>query len=1101
MTERLPLRFLCGPAGSGKTTALLGEVQAALQTGAPVYLLVPEQETVVYEARLAHLLDPTLAFSLHIVNFSRLCDLIARREGGLHYHYIEKGAKSALVYQALASLSPHLSFYGSHRRLDRAVPAIRAAISEMKRYGVTPRTLSGAAEILAEEEDCQRIAARASDLSLLYAAYEELLSVAYDDDEDTLAHTAERLAESDFFRGAYVFVDSFFSLTPVENDILYHIFKKAHAVTVSFAALPGDTAPHLTLVTKQLATTREAARRAGRDVTVIPFTENRRTESAELSHLTAHLWDYTAAPLPAKDKDGAVAVVAARDRYAEAEELTYRIAELVRSGVRYGDIAVIARQLSPFAGILDTAFEKAGIPCFFSVPKRVDNRPAARLLFCALAAVYGGFRREDILTLAKTGLCSLTDDEADALEAYTLTWHLRGRRAFETPFSLNPDGYVATRTKRGEKLLALAEAGREKLLGPLLAFADTFAEAGGTRTAAEIGKALYELLCAYGVWDALAAEAEALRRIGEKAAADETEQLWGILMESLDTLARTLPDTRLSASVYKSLLAEVLAVAHVGTIPAGIDAVTVGEASGLRTKDVSHVFLLDANEGLFPGTPPSDGFFSDTDRIRLEGAGVVLAPTSDTLMREELFWFYRAVATPAVSLTILYAEKDGSAPLSPSQGVERILSLLPHVAPVLAEDRPSVRRIFTPADTKTAAYRGDALTKAAVAELGYTREESCVSLTARGDTLSPEAAESLFGRNLSLSQSRLDSYVLCRFGYFCQYAADLKEPPEAKLSQVNVGTFVHRIFATFLARVRDLPLPLPEEEFLALVDELVGDCVREIVPDSRHTGRVFYLFARLKGAVIPSLRSLMAEFAQSDFYPAFFELPVGMDAPFSVPALTVPLSDGRTVSLRGVIDRLDTFRDGENTYVRVVDYKTGEKRFRMEDISEGLHVQLLLYLFSAVSAPDGPARRALLGGGTKLCPAAAYYFSAPPGGATASSLLTSEEAAKKAEDSILRSGVFLNDRHILSAMDQELSTRFVPVSVKDGTVKGTGLVSAEELEQIREILEEAVSQIGQDMVRGDARALPKVSGEHGPCNYCAMKALCRAADGKEAEDA
>ncbi len=1102
MTARKPLRFLCGRAGSGKSTAVLHELTEALQTGREVYLLVPEQGAVVWETLVAKTVDPTLTLNLHIVNFSRLCNLLSRKLGGLSYRYITKGAKAALLYDVLRALSPSLSFYGKHKRLDRSVPAIAGAISEMKRYAVTPADLSRAAGELSKDEDCARIAARLSDLSLLYGAYNTAISQNFDDDEEELAHLATRLAETDFFAGAFVFVDSFFSLTPTENEILTHIFRQAEGVTVTFACPFTDTKEaHLSAPRKFLSSALRSADRVGRDYEVVAFTENRRAESEELRHLEAYLWNFDAAPLMTPDKPDSVRVITAADRYAEAEAAAARIMELVRGGARYGDIAVIARRADPLYGILDRVFDREGIPYFLSAPASVDTRPVARLLFAALSIVSGGFAREDVLLLAKTGLCGLTDDEADAFESYVETWKLWGETAFESDFTANPDGYAANVSARGKKLLALANAGREKLITPLLPFAALFREAkDGCPPVREVSRGLYELLCAYGVWDSLTDQAKRLREAGRKREADETDQLWGILMNALDTLVQVLPEGTADATAYASLLRQVLAAARVGAIPCGIDSVTVGEAGGIRLGEVPHVLILGAAEGEFPGTPAADGFFSDTDRIRLEGVGINLAPTSDEGMREELFWFYRAVSLPRKTLTVFYPLTDGNA-LSPSTGVERILTLLPALTPEKAEEADAAHRIYSAASAKAALRRGDGADLPLLSRLGYALTPAALPLSAREERIGEETAAALFPKAVTLTQSRLDAFVRCRFGYFCQYVARLEEPTRATLSAVNVGTFVHRILELFFDRIKGRPLPLPEEELLAIADELVGDCVREILPPSTKNGRAFYLFARLKRGILPILRSLSGEFAQSRFVPEKFELNVGFEEG-AVPPLRIPLSDGRSAFLRGTIDRVDVFREGDTAFVRVVDYKTGKKLFSEKDLPLGLNLQLFLYLFSLIRCPEGPLREELTGGARNLRPAGAYYFSSRPGESTSPEMLDAHRAALLTEKDIQRSGIFLSEELPLLAQEKDLMGKYIPIKQKAGVFKGDTLLSAEEFEALESTMTNVVARLSEEMIRGDARAIPlDKKDNHGndPCEYCAMYAVCRSA-GKESTD-
>jgi len=199
-----------------------------------------------------------------------------------------------------------------------------------------------------------------------------MLRERYEDDEDDLAHLAMRLKEEPFFAGADVFVDSFFSLTPVENEIMYHIFRQAENVCVTFACPAKDTGEAQFASPRSfLAAMRRAADRAHREITVTELAENRRAAAPELAYLEENLWKFDA---PAYEGDvSAIRVIKAADRYAEADAAVCRVEELIRGGARYADIALIARDAGHLRGILDTALERAGIPCFFSENADVDE--------------------------------------------------------------------------------------------------------------------------------------------------------------------------------------------------------------------------------------------------------------------------------------------------------------------------------------------------------------------------------------------------------------------------------------------------------------------------------------------------------------------------------------------------------------------------------------------------------------------------------------------------------------------------------------------------------------------------------------------------------
>ncbi len=1096
------IEFVCGRSGSGKSEYVADKIRASLASmGDPLrsgskkklYLIVPEQQAVVWESRVARSLPPSAALSLEIVNFTRLSDLFNRTYGGFSDSYLTKGGKAALMWSTLCSLAPSLSIYGASTRPERAAPALLSAISEMKRSAVTPARLEEAADELQEDPASLPLARRLRELSLIAATYQYTLEQRYTDDEDTLAHLEMRLKDHPFFEGADVFVDSFFSLTAVETGILSHIFRQADNVTVTFSCTARDEREsQFASPRAYLDSMRTAAERAHREYRIVSLSENRRPENDALRYLEKNLWKFDAPPFVQNPGD-AIRLLSARDRYAEAEAAAVCIQQKIRQGARYADIAVISRHAARLPGILDTALQRHGIPCFFSEPTDTASRPAARLLFAALRVAGGGWRREDVILAAKTGLCALTDEECDAMERYTATWHIRGQRAFSTPWNMNPDGYTAVLTERGKTVLLRANDARDKLIPPLERFCAVFA--GGTASVPAICRAVYDLLCEYNVWDALRASAESLENAGQHREASEQSQLWDILMDALDTLAEVLTEERADPAAFSALLRQVLTSVRIGSIPGGTDEVVIGSADQVRLGEIRHLILLGAVDGEFPGTPSDDGFFSDTDKIFLEGVEVNLSPTTDIRMKEELFWFYRAASLPHQSLTVLIPQSDGGTPLTPSLAAERIRTLFPTLSVENTDAWGARETVFTPADASERAWslrgtpEGEALRQL---DALPPRMTSPIPLSGQNETVDADTAAMLFPKHISLTQSRLDSFVLCRFGYYCKYVLKLEEEKEASLTAVNVGTFLHRVLELFFARLPRDAFPLPEETLLSLTDNVVRDVVEEICPGDAKNGRAQYLFTRLKRCVLPILRALDAEFAQSEFRPVHFELPIGVGADAPVQPLPVDTGDGHTVLLRGTVDRVDAWQDGNDTYIRVVDYKTGAKKFVSSDIAIGVNVQLLLYLFSLLHCPPGPFRTSLTGSPSgKLKPAGALYLSAQPGASRSDLLLNPEDAQLLVQKNILRSGILTDDERVLRAMEPDLAGTFLPIKYVKKDDRYSGTVTADELAALETTMRQSIARIGRQMCEGGAQAQPQRIHTNDPCAFCRMKPLCR----------
>ncbi|MGO0862632.1 PD-(D/E)XK nuclease family protein, partial [Clostridioides difficile] len=81
---------------------------------------------------------------------------------------------------------------------------------------------------------------------------------------------------------------------------------------------------------------------------------------------------------------------------------------------------------------------------------------------------------------------------------------------------------------------------------------------------------------------------------------------------------------------------------------------------------------------------------------------------------------------------------------------------------------------------------------------------------------------------------------------------------------------------------------------------------------------------------------------QGSFEPVDYEVKFGKDGKY--PPIKIVLTNGEEVNLIGQIDRVDEFEEGENKYIRIVDYKSGNKAISLTEIYYGLQLQLLVYL-------------------------------------------------------------------------------------------------------------------------------------------------------------
>jgi len=1109
------LHYLTGRPGSGKSEAMLQELKNALAQGKTVLLLVPEQQAVLWESRLAEELPLSWQLRLEVTNFTRLANTVFRQYGGLAHPRIDDGGKSLVLWRAMLSVWDMLQVYnhGADGREDKAIPALTGAIGELKRNRISPQMLETAADSLALDDGAAGFAGRLSDVSLIYAAYEEILHREYADREDVLAALAGMLETRPFFAGKTVFVDSFYSVTPPELRILRCAAAAAENLWISFACDREDTGelPFLR-IRKFLMQMQRIAADLGQVPEYISLTGDRRHNTPGLQAITAGLFRYDLQP-ETKDEENApagttpegdVSLYRCADRYEEAEAVAALIEQKVRAGCRYRDIAVVDRRMDSLRGILDTALARHGIPCFLAEADPLSATPAVRLIQSLLASVSRNFDRRDLIRMIATGLTPVTPTEGDCFAMYTETWNIRGRAMFcgdgsdTFAWSWNPDGYRTEVSPWGKICLRDANRARDKLLPPVAAFCDTFisipageknARKAPEATVAEICRAIVTFADRIGLYPRLQELSREEIRAGRREDGAKTAQVWEKICQALDKMVSLLGDVSLDAGRFSGLFGRVISSMDIGAIPTAVDEVLLGSADGIRFGQVDHLILVGAVEGQFPADVSEAGFFRDSDRVLLEGVGVTLAGSTEEYLAEEYWMFYRTAASAAKTLTVLCPMTNGGESCAPSPAVERITALT-GVKPLHWREVPAENRIF-----HTAARPEDPSLSAWL----HRKKEGSPRfypglMDASADHADPECIGALAGGRLRLTQSRLDSFTACPFRYWCQYGMALKEAPHAAITAPDIGNFVHAILEQFFRETGDRVYPLPAAETEALAETLVKNYLHRLGVEE--TGRLGYLFLRLRRSVSVFLEAIMEEYAQGRFVPMAFELPVGLpsedpDTP-AVRPVTLTTEGGVQVTLSGIIDRVDryTASDGQE-YVRVVDYKTGSRTFSLKEVRQGLHVQLLLYLFALWQG--GMPGKNHTAEDTKLLPAGAVYFQVRPGETASDAMLTPEEARRRAVDGTGRSGIWLRDEEVLEAMDAGLSGKYVPVTrKKDGSLSGRAtLQDLAQFGALYEDLRTIIGSIAAEITDGKSAASPKISRGVRECTYCPFGAVCR----------
>lgn len=1084
------LRILMGRARTGKSERVLFEIARAPRQE-PVrrqILLVPEHASHVAEVDLCRVCGDTASRYAEALTFKLLASRVLSITGGSADVTLDGGGKLLTLQRTMQELASTLKVYCRPSRRSAFLEGLLDVMEELIAYAVAPETLMEKVEdIPGESGDKLR------DIALIYGVYLSKLHAPGHDARDRLEKLEERLEESRYIDGTDIYLDGFSYFTGRELRILRILLRRAANVTVT---LLGDETDR-TLFRESLRV-RDRLIAEAKDAGVECRIETMTPSSAEdaLDHVERCFFGTHE---PRTGESGAIRIYEASNAYAEVERTAAEILRLVREeGFRFRDVTVTARNLSAYESVVETVFARYGVPLYSARRSDILQQPITALLLGVLDAVTGGFEYEDVFRFLKTALAGISAEECDILENYALTWDIHGAMwVRDAAWTAHPDGYGVKWDDASYARLDTVNELRERVRAPLAALCDGMKQPGAREKVA----ALYGYLEAIRLPEQLEEQTKRLFEAGELQRAEETAQLWEILCGVLDQFVAILGDTDIDAEEFARLMRLVLTQYSVGTIPAALDRVNFSEMTRNDRHTVRALFLLGANDGVLPAVEAGGGVLREEERMALEARDICLAPYGMATFHLELQNLYAALAQPTQKLFVSYPVLDAAgAELRPSFIVGRLQTLCPLVK-IEKESADKEYRLsaISPAITYAGEHIDGALWRylAQSETLRPTLDAMRRAATETRGRLSPEAVRALYREQITLSASRMDRARSCHFAYFMQFGLRARERAAAGFDAPQSGTFVHDVMEHTLREAEKAGglKTLSAERVHELTRRAVKDYVARNLPDlEEKTARFRYLFRRLVESTYRIMDEVVDELRESDFVPLEFELSFGNGG--RLPAITLR-EEGMELRVNGQVDRVDGWlRDGK-LYLRVVDYKTGKKKFDLAELRYGLGVQMLLYLFALER--EGGA----LFGAREIVPAGVLYTPARDTILRESRNISEQELRRAMEKELCRSGMVLRDTEVLRAMEHSAldEPRRLPILVKtdkDGNVQLDGsLATAEQLGKLSRYVDKLLRDIGRETQRGNIDADPFVrTTQETACAYCPYASACHFEPGR-----
>ena len=1107
------IRFIFGRAGTGKSRFCLEQIKKKIDKNSgdnKLILIVPEQYTFDTEKKFLDIVTEKGFLRGEVLSFKRMAHRVFEECGGRTEVKISDSGRNMLIYKLLRDKGEELQYFNRMTKQQGFSSIISKALTEFKKYNISEEMLGIKEEEIFDDELKKKI----NDLKSIYRDFNEVLHKRFIDSDDELTLLAKKLNDCNIYDGSEIWIDEFTTFTPQQLEVIKILAKRAKVVNITLCSdtLSGGKEVDYTDIFDAIKNTENSIlniMKEGNISYLEPIDLNkgysyRFLESQDLQHLEKHFFTY---PFKAyKGKANNVRLFKANNSYEEIDTIARDILVMVRDkGYRYKDIAVVCRNIDEYEKIATVIFNEYNIPFFLDKKREILNNPLIVLIISALEILSSNWSYESVFKYLKSGLVNIEKKYIDILENYILANGIKG-------YKWTKNLYEKEDISEDETLVLEI---MEEVRSPLIKLHEKIKK---SRYVREIATNLYDFLIELDVFKTLEVWLDEFNELGLQDKIKEYIQVPEMVIEILDQLVEVLGDEVIEVKEFTKILISGFEEKEIGVIPMALDQINIGDISRVKGRDVKALYLIGVNDGILPAVSKDEGIINDRERELLRNIGIRLASDTKSRAFEEQFIVYTALTIASEYLMITYpmADFEGKS-LRPSIIIPRLKKVLPNVVEEseiynLREKDDEYNKITAPIPTfnelitalRMEFEKEEVDDYWAQAYKWFENDEEFknkantmfkgLTYTNLVEKVPREKIRRLYqleNKKLVFNISRIEKYAQCPFSYYVQYGLKAKDRKVYEFSAPDLGSFMHNILDDFTNTIRSEKIAwsdLNKERCKAIVSNLVDKRLESDTNSILNSTKKYKYFAdRFKRTITKSVMIISEQMRKGRFEVFRNEFEFGGfkdDEP-----IKIVLPSKETVYLVGRVDRIDTLDLDGNTYIKVVDYKSGNKKFNLTEVYHGLQIQLLVYLDALIKNSKYILEK-------QAMPGAILYFKIDDPIIKSKKQLTEEEIKNSVLKELKMSGLLLKDINVVKAMDKDIEAAYsviIPAAIKkDGNFTATSsVVTDEQFDILRKYVNDKMAELCEEMLSGEIKIVPCKNNNTPYCDYCDYSAVCQ----------
>lgn len=1082
----MSLNIILGTPKTGKSCYIFDRIKEDISNNVDVILFVPSQQRQETENKYIEYLNTQGIIGVNITTISEYIKICLKNIGiNTDEKYISKQDKKIILADVISNMKDEFKLFRNVSKKDGFLDLMYIYVDLLRKSNFDINVLD---KINIENK---MVFQKIKEICKIYANFIEEINKKYIDSVDEIDMFLRNISKLDL-ENTNIYIDSYNNFTNSEYKVLDAFLKNANDVTISLNTDISSATDIYNFNTNEIfETSNETYLKllniANKNSVIVNseiLYNKKNKQKDDIKYLADNIFLDTKIK---KKKSESIHIDYFANILSEVNNISKIINKKIREGCRYSDFDIYTTDVEKYKDVITRVFFDTKIPIYVNFEENILSSKLVIYILKYLELLKNGMKKDIIIDLLKLRFLNIDENDIFEFENYVLEFNI-------TDYYISKP-FVINNHKSSDHIYDLDKLNkiREDILK--LYRVDIKKE----DSAKYYIKAIYVHLNDYVLdgYKKAVENASSNMNYFDISYTNKEKQVWNKLCEVFNSVAKVCTG-KITLEKFIQIFKLAIKDVSLKSAPPVIDSVNLLDINLAKQKESKIAFFIGVNENEFPKIANEDVIFSDIQLNALKESGIELRNTTTSKDNMAKYNIYSVLNGIKEQLYISIPTSDylGKS-LKPSPIINEIKELLDvKINSKIAEDEGDnicdiysknqlleymLKKLDENPNDRDVKYIYQLLEKDGMYNelFSYIKDDS---------NLREETLKLVYSNKLNTSVSRLELFKKCPFSYYMQYLLKINPRKEFEISNIDIGNFMHSVLEKFSKYLFNSNISwsslIIDNSWYNKLNCIIEESLDEQLGNKSSSIKYVILKEKLINTMKKVVIVISNSFNQSKFEPYGYEIEFKEGKMYA--PMQIKLDDTRTMNIIGKIDRVDVLKAEDEMYVRIVDYKSRQKDLDLDDIKEGISLQLVTYLSSFIENLKKKEK-------IEVKPAAMLYFNLSDKIVNLKEYIDDEEKIKKETIKLLRmKGIFLKDVEVIEKMDNKLDTDNRLIDVTKITLNKAVTKRALSIEEYDSLFKETkhlLKTIGEDILNGVVKIVPNKKAKY--CDFCNYSSICR----------